>query len=126
MSAGRIVKAFALALSATFVEQMLLPKIGMGFLLEPGGAPFGSGLVEPPLPLTASFLPCGYGLVILVVTFTYLWVLMVGMGVGAARSKCSALAEKDGEKEVAERYLLPNLYARESKLPNRTRILVGE
>jgi len=107
---GRIVKAILLALVSTLLEQTVLPKIGLGFLLEPGGTPT-SVLVEPPLPMAASFLPAGYGLVIAVLTITYLWVLMVGMSVGASRAKYSALAEKDGEKDVAERFQLPNLYA---------------
>jgi len=107
---ARVVNAILMALAMTLLEQIFLPKIGMGFLLESGGTPT-SALVEPPLPLAASYLPTGYGLVILVLTLTYLWLFMVGMSVGAARDKCSALAEKDGEKDVAERYQLPNLYA---------------
>jgi len=102
-----------MALASTLVEQTILPRIGLGFLLEPGGSPPWSKTpsIEPTLPLTASYLPSGYGLVIAVVTITYLWVMMLGMTVGAARSKYSALAEKDGEKNVVERYQLPNLYA---------------
>jgi hypothetical protein len=112
---SRIANAFLVALACTFVEQTVLSKIGLGFLLEPGGTPPWRELpsLEPPLPLASHFLPCGYGLVIMVVTVTYLWVLMVGMGVGSARAKYSALAQKDGEKDVVERYQLPNLYARE-------------
>jgi len=115
MSSDRVAKAFLVAIASTFVEQIILPKIGLGFLLEQGGfpPPFGkkTTLMEPSLPLAASFLPCGYGLVIMVVSITHLWVLMVGMSVGSARSKYSSLAEKDGEKNVPERYELPNLYA---------------
>lgn len=96
---SRIAKALALSLTSTLLEQTVLPKIGFGRLLEKGGS-------------VASFLPAGYGLVILVTTVTYLWVLMLGMKCGAARTKYIELAEKDGEKEVEERYKLPNLYAR--------------
>jgi len=39
------------------------------------------------------------------------WILVHGMKVGAARTKYMELAKKDGEKEVEERYDLPNLYA---------------
>jgi len=110
---SRVANAFLVALACTFVEQTIVPKIGLGFLLEQGGTPPWSEIpsLEPPLPHAAQFLPAGYGLVIIVVTITYLWVLMVGMGVGSARTKYSALAQKDGEKDVAERYQLPNLYA---------------
>ena len=112
---NRFAKAIFIALASTFLEQSILPKIGLGFLLEPGGTPptIATALVEPPLPLAASFLPAGYGLVILVLSFTYLWMLVLGLSIGAARNKYSALAEKDGEKDVAERYQLPSLYARE-------------
>mmetsp|Transcript_19773 Transcript_19773/g.49188 ORF Transcript_19773/g.49188 Transcript_19773/m.49188 type:complete len:211 (-) Transcript_19773:2054-2686(-) len=99
--ASRLANALGLALVATLIEQAVLPKIGLGSLLEKGS----SGLTA------ASFLPTGYGLVIIIVTFTYLWVLMYGMKVGGARSKYAELAEKDGEKDVEARYKLPNLYA---------------
>lgn len=112
----RLAMAFLLALVSTFVEQTLVPKIGLGFLLEQGGrfpsfTASKTVLVEPPLPTAASFLPCGYGLVILVVTVTYMWVVIVGMSIGEARFLYSAQAQKDGEKNVVERYQLPNLYA---------------
>ena len=100
---SRLLIAIGFALSATFAEQTLLPKIGLGFLLEKGGA-LNAG----------SFLPAGYGLVILITTVTYLWVLIYGMNVGRARLKYAKLAEKDDEKDVEERYKLPNLYARKS------------
>lgn len=106
----RVIKAILIAIISTLLEQTILPKIGLGFLLEPGGTPI-SALVEPPLPMVASFLPAGYGLVIVVLTITYLWLTVVGMTVGESRAKYIALAEKDGEKNVAERYEIPNLYA---------------
>ena len=98
---SRLLIAFGLALSATFVEQTVLPKIGLGFLLEKAGG-----------PSAGSFLPAGYGLVILITTVTYLWALIYGMSVGKARLEYAELAQKDGEKDVEERYKLPNLYAR--------------
>ncbi len=39
------------------------------------------------------------------------WSIFHGFTVGRARAKYAELARKDGEKEVDERYLLPNLYA---------------
>ncbi|KAL7524152.1 hypothetical protein ACHAXR_000453 [Thalassiosira sp. AJA248-18] len=42
---------------------------------------------------------------------TGFWTLAHGMKVGKARTKYSELAKKDGEKDVDERYMLPNLYA---------------
>ena len=122
MSSERLGKALFMALASTFVEQKILPKVGFGFLGEQGGVPpsftkaakaatDASAAIQ--LPMSSSFLPCGYGLVVAVVTITYLWLLMTGMSVGAARSKYARLAEKDGEKNVSERYELPNLYARE-------------
>ena len=110
----RIAIAIIVALTLTALEQTILPKIGLGFLLEPGGTPPSSTtvMVEPPLPLAASFLPTGYGLVILVLSATYLWLFVVGLSIGKARTKYSELAEKDGEKDIVERYQLPNLYAR--------------
>lgn len=109
----RIAKAIFIALASTFFEQTVLPKTGLGFLTEPGGTPpaITTTMVEPPLPLTASYLPAGYGLVILALSATYLWMLLLGISIGSARTKYSELAEKDGEKDVAERYQLPNLYA---------------
>ena len=42
---------------------------------------------------------------------TGFWTLMHGFKVGKARTTYSELAKKDGEKDVDERFLLPNLYA---------------
>ena len=47
----------------------------------------------------------------LILLGTGFWALMHGFAVGAARAKYAELARKDGEKDVDERYLLPNLYA---------------
>ena len=41
---------------------------------------------------------------------TGFWTLMHGFKVGKARTTYAELAKKDGEKDVDERYLLPNLY----------------
>lgn len=98
---SRLLIAFGLAFSATFVEQAVLPKIGLGFLLE---KTYGIN--------AGTFLPAGYGLVIFITTVTYLWLLMYSMKVGGARNKYAELAKKDGEKDVDERYKLPNLYVR--------------
>lgn len=42
---------------------------------------------------------------------TGFWTLAQGFQVGKARTKYAELAKKDGEKDVDERFLLPNLYA---------------
>mmetsp|Transcript_13484 Transcript_13484/g.32687 ORF Transcript_13484/g.32687 Transcript_13484/m.32687 type:complete len:192 (-) Transcript_13484:353-928(-) len=42
---------------------------------------------------------------------TGFWTLVHGMQVGKARTKYAELAKKDGEKDVDERFMLPNLYA---------------
>ena len=42
---------------------------------------------------------------------TGFWTLAHGFTVGRARTKYAELAKKDGEKDVDERYMLPNLYA---------------
>lgn len=51
------------------------------------------------------------GLTTFVLIGTGFWVTIHGFEVGKARTKYSDLAKKDGEKEVDERYGLPNLYA---------------
>lgn len=101
---GRFAKSLAAALAATYVEHKFLPAIGLGYLLETSDSSSSSSLA-------GAYLPAGYGLVIAVVVVSYLWVLSVGMGVGFKRYKYKELAEKDGEKDVDARYLLPNLYA---------------
>mmetsp|Transcript_15481 Transcript_15481/g.35451 ORF Transcript_15481/g.35451 Transcript_15481/m.35451 type:complete len:210 (+) Transcript_15481:453-1082(+) len=102
----RLIKAIIIAGASTFVERRILPETGLGFLSLP----------SPPRPGTtplnsASFLPCGYGLVIVIVAYTYLWLMLTGFTVTGARTRYSELAEKDGEKDVEQRYKLPNLYA---------------
>mmetsp|Transcript_10311 Transcript_10311/g.21779 ORF Transcript_10311/g.21779 Transcript_10311/m.21779 type:complete len:195 (-) Transcript_10311:232-816(-) len=42
---------------------------------------------------------------------TGFWTLSHGFKVGKARTKYAELAKKDGEKDVDERFMLPNLYA---------------
>eukprot|EP01083_Nonionella_stella_P041695 112953_1 len=42
---------------------------------------------------------------------TGFWTLTAGFAVGKARTKYADLAKKDGEKDVDERFMLPNLYA---------------
>lgn len=94
----RLGEALFYSLSATFIEKKIFPKIGLGFLADE----------------TYLFhLPRGYGLLVLVLSITYLWVLMQGIAVAHARADYMAKAEKDGEKDVKERYAYPNLYARE-------------
>ena len=97
MSSERLGKALAFALASTFVETKLLPKLGLGFLLESS---------------TILNLPRGYGFVVLILGITYIWLLVTGISVAQARNKYIKQAEKDGEKDVDERYAYPNLYAR--------------
>ena len=52
-----------------------------------------------------------YGVTPLLLIGTGFWSVVHGMKVGAARTKYIELAKKDGEKDVDERYGLPNLYA---------------
>jgi hypothetical protein len=93
----RLGEALFYSLAATFVEKKVLPSIGLSFLQEP----------------TYLFaLPRSYGLLVLILSVTYLWVLMLGMTVSHSRQKYMSLAEKDGEKDIEERYAYPNLYAR--------------
>ncbi|KAG7340400.1 MAPEG family protein [Nitzschia inconspicua] len=94
---GRLATALLYALASTFVEKKVLPSIGW------------KGFLEEPSPLLN--LPRAYGLLMIILGFTYIWVLMLGMKVSQARNKYLKLAEKDGEKDVQERYAYPNLYA---------------
>ena len=55
-------------------------------------------------------LPRGYALIIILHSITLMWLLVHGLSIGAARSKYKELAKKDGEKNVEDRYSLPNLY----------------
>lgn len=99
MASERLGKALLLAVISTIVEKKVLPVFGLGFLQEPSA-------VVPSLPR-------GFGLPIIILGTTYIWLLKIGfLDVGPARSKYSQLAEKDGEKDVQERYAYPNLYAR--------------
>jgi MAPEG family len=53
-----------------------------------------------------------FGLTPMILIGTGFWITMHGFTVvGKARTKYMELAKKDGEKDVDERYALPNLYA---------------
>lgn len=52
-----------------------------------------------------------YPITPLILTLMAFWILSHGFVVGAARSKYMTLAKKDSEKDIPERYALPNLYA---------------
>lgn len=85
-----MVKSFAAGLAGTFLETKFGPDLGAGSL----------------------GLPRLFGLTPAILTGTSFWVLLHGfLVVGRSRSKYMKLAEEDGEKEVEERYGLPNLYA---------------
>lgn len=56
------------------------------------------------------------GLTPLLILGTGFWVVLHGFEVGKARKKYMALASKDGEADVPERYDYPNLYAQGTSL----------
>mmetsp|Transcript_22884 Transcript_22884/g.30410 ORF Transcript_22884/g.30410 Transcript_22884/m.30410 type:complete len:194 (+) Transcript_22884:91-672(+) len=64
-------------------------------------------------PDTSGFLGVSnlFGLTPAILSGLSFWVVVHGMKVGKARGKYMELAKKDGEKDVEERYDLPNLYA---------------
>eukprot|EP00574_Skeletonema_japonicum_P014643 CAMPEP_0201714214 /NCGR_PEP_ID=MMETSP0593-20130828/796_1 /ASSEMBLY_ACC=CAM_ASM_000672 /TAXON_ID=267983 /ORGANISM="Skeletonema japonicum, Strain CCMP2506" /LENGTH=200 /DNA_ID=CAMNT_0048203479 /DNA_START=91 /DNA_END=693 /DNA_ORIENTATION=+ len=74
-----------------------------GFLELTTSSKFTSSLNNSTHQLTA-ITPC-------ILIGTGLWTLAHGFTIGKARIKYAALAKKDGEPNVDERYLLPNLYA---------------
>lgn len=85
-----MMKSLAIGLAAPFLESKYGPSLGEGSM----GLPKLFG-VTPALLTGMSF-----------------WVLMHGFAVvGSARSKYIKLAKEAGEKDVDERYGLPNLYA---------------
>lgn len=96
------------------------------------GTSLGAGLVSmlaeshyvtPALALgTGSLgLPKLFGVTPLILTGMSFWCLMHGfLVVGRSRSKFIELAKKDGEKDVEERYGLPNLYAQGTSKHART------
>mmetsp|Transcript_18144 Transcript_18144/g.25573 ORF Transcript_18144/g.25573 Transcript_18144/m.25573 type:complete len:194 (-) Transcript_18144:71-652(-) len=84
-----LLKSTLLTLGATYVENKYVPSNTDG--------PFG----------TSSWI----GLTPALFTGMSFWALTHGMKVGKARNKYIELAKKDGEKDVDERYGLPNLYA---------------
>jgi len=51
-----------------------------------------------------------FGLTPLILSGLGFWAFAYGMNVGVARNKAMEAAKKDGEKDVKERYDLPNLY----------------
>lgn len=86
-----LITSMAMALAGGILEKNLVPSM---YLTEPSS-------VGPPR---------AFGFVVATLTVTFIWLLTVGMTVGAARSKYKELASKDGEKDVELRYSLPNLY----------------
>jgi len=94
--AGFFLKALALALGGAYAEVNYLPA-ALSFLRDPASS--------------SSALMKGFGLVVGIWTLIGLWVLILGLSVGGARKTYIEKAKKDGEKDVEERYALPNLYA---------------
>ena len=83
-------KSIAAGLAGSYLETNFGPALGTGTL----------------------GLPRLFGITPAILTGTSFWVVLHGfMVVGRSRSKYMKLAEEDGEKEVEERYGLPNLYA---------------
>ena len=56
------------------------------------------------------FVNKAFGLVVGLMFVYSFWFTMLGFSVGAARTKFKELAKKDNEKEIEERFSLPNLY----------------
>lgn len=84
-----LVKSFGAGLLGAFLETKYGPELGTGSL----------------------GLPTLFGATPLLLTGFSFWTLLHGfMVVGRARSKYIKLAEEAGEKDVEERYGLPNLY----------------
>lgn len=77
-----------------------------GAYLETRFVPATLSSSNPPLGLSPWF-----GLAPGILTFVGFWAFTHGLSVGRARQKAIEDAKKDGEKEVDERYGLPNLYA---------------
>jgi hypothetical protein len=85
-----MVKSFAVGLAGPLLESKFAPDLGAGSL----------------------GLPKLFGVTPLVLTGISFWALLHGFTVvGQSRKKFIEMAKKDGEKDVEERYDLPNLYA---------------
>lgn len=88
-------KCLAMVIAGTYAEKRLLPEALADFLNEPS---------------SIAGLPRAFGLLLLILNVTCFWVMSYGMGVGSQRKKYMEKARKDGEKDVDQRYALPNLY----------------
>jgi MAPEG family len=90
-----MVTSMAAGLAGCFLESKYAPALLLGL---GGVGPTG--------------LPKAFGFTPIILSGLSFWCLIHGfLVVGASRNKYIQLAEKDGEKEVKERYGLPNLYA---------------
>ena len=88
-------KSFAVGLAGAFLESKYQPASMLG-----RGATSTSGL------------PQAFGITPLILSGMSFWILVHGFSaVNSARKRFSEQAKKDGEKDVDERYGLPNLYA---------------
>lgn len=98
----------------------------MSSILWKSGAAAGLGMfVETKYgPTLSSAGPSGlmslYAVTPLILIGTGFWSLVHGMTVGKARTKAIEAAKADGEKDVDERYGLPNLYAQGTSKHART------
>ena len=101
MATTLFLKAGAMALGMTYVEKKYLPS-SLSVLTEPS--------ITNSSVAALNFLPRAYGLVLLILTISTLWVTMYGMVVGDKRKVYMERAKKDGEKDAETRYKLPNLY----------------
>jgi len=90
MASAIFIKSIILSLSLAYTETNY-------HLSDDTNGPFGLSTF---FPITPTLL-----------TGLCFWILMYGFKVGAARKKYIALAKKDGEKDIEERYAYPNLYA---------------
>jgi len=91
-----MVGSLAAGLAGTFLES----KFSLASVVGLGGTSSTTGL------------PQAFGMTPVILSGMSFWILMHGfVVVNNARKKYSALAEKDGEKDVNERFGYPNLYA---------------
>ena len=82
-------------LGLTYVEKKILPSLLPKALFEAS---------------EVAGLPRAFGLVLLLLVLSAMWIVIHGLKVGGLRKKYAAKAEKDGEANVEYRYGLPNLY----------------
>lgn len=107
--------------TATTTETLTMSSM----LLKSGVAALGGVFLETKFsPSSASSgqngLPSFFAVTPAILIGAGFWITTFGMKVGKARNKAIEMAKKDGEKDVDERYDLPNLYAQGTSKHVRT------